>query len=177
MDLSTGDLSTWLPTPSLLPRGPQAEGLEGAENARFASFGHGIWGVGGREWWGSRHTGVWDSVDSRAGLLTPASLPGGSRVTVLRLHRSAHGTGSCVSSLHHPVPHEQAVVLTAQQSLTQWSSHHVGSHSRDRKFSCFISPCQYQFNTPSFLYFSKSVPNFIQESCDNLPTTTGSIFF
>lgn len=48
MDLSTGDLSTWLPTPSLLPRGPQAqaEGLEGIENARFASFGHGIQGVG-----------------------------------------------------------------------------------------------------------------------------------
>lgn len=121
MDLSTGDLSTWLPTPSLLPRGPQAqaEGLEGAENAHFASFGHGIWGarVGSGEEADTR--GVWDSVDSRARLLTPASLPGGSRVTVLGPHRSAHGTGSCVSSLHHPGPHEQAVVLTAQQSLTQ----------------------------------------------------------
>lgn len=62
---------SWLPTPSLLPRRQRhrAEGLEDPENVLFASFGHGIQELGGREWGESRQVGVGDSVASRAGLL------------------------------------------------------------------------------------------------------------
>lgn len=53
----------------------------------------------------------------------------------------------------------QVLVLAARQSLTQTSSHRVGSRSPERKFFFFIFPSQYDFNTflPSFLFWCLSL--------------------
>lgn len=90
MDLSTGELTVYPFLASPEDERHRAEGTEAPENVLFASFEHGIQGMGDRECGKSRQLRVGTVWTAEQDRWTPASLPAVSRVTVLGFHRSDH---------------------------------------------------------------------------------------
>lgn len=152
-----------LPT-SLLPRGPRAkaEGLEHPENVLFASFGRGSQRMGAGS--GEEADTQGCETERQRRLLDTCLTSGGLQSHCSRSPQVRPLSWfPCVLTPSPSRPHEHVLVLTAQQSLTQVSSHHTGGHSPERKFFCFLLLSQYRFNT--IILFFQSLSPTLSRSC------------